>query len=148
MGQQESPRAGPPETGVEGAEVAPGGRRMVWAGRVVGAIPVLVLLFSAAMKLARQPPVLEMWSGKFGYPDGTLFPIAVAELACALLYAIPRTAVLGAVLLSGYLGGAIATHVRVADSFTAPLVFAVLAWAGLYLRDSRLRALLPLRRTG
>jgi len=148
MGQHESPGVGPAETGAGRAEAAPGGGLMVWAGRVVSAIPVLMLLFSATMKLMRQPPVLEAWSGKFGYPDGTLIPIAVAEIACALLYAIPQTAVLGAVLMSGYLGGAIATHVRVADAFAAPLVLAVVAWVGLYLRDSRLRALLPLRRAG
>jgi hypothetical protein len=119
---------------------------MVWAGRVVSAVPVLMLLFSASMKVTRQPQVLEVWSGKFGYPAGTLLPIAAAEIACALLFAVPQTAVLGAVLISGYLGGAIATHVRAAEAFTAPLVLAVVAWAGLYLRDARLRALLPLRR--
>jgi hypothetical protein len=75
-------------------------------------------------------------------------PLGAIEICCALLYAIPRTAVLGAVLLTGYLGGAIATHVRVGDpSFVTPLVLGMIAWAGLYLRDPRLRALLPLRST-
>lgn len=122
-------------------------RRMVWAGRIASAVPVAMLLVSAIMKLTRQPQVLEGWSSKFGYPDATLFPIALVELTCAVLYAIPRTAVLGAVLVTGYLGGAIATHVRAGDPFAAPLVLGMVAWLGLYLRDPRIRALLPLRRS-
>jgi hypothetical protein len=105
-----------------------------------------MMLMSGAMKLTRQPQVLEVWHGRFGYLDRTLLPIALVELACAVLYVIPRTAVLGAVLVTGYLGGAVATHVRVGDpSFVMPLVLGVLAWAGLYLRDARVRSLLPLR---
>jgi xanthine/uracil permease len=72
--------------------------------------------------------------------------IIVVEIACAILYAIPRTSVLGAVLLTGYLGGATATHVRANEAFFLPVVTGVVVWAGLYLRDDRLRALIPLRR--
>jgi hypothetical protein len=90
--------------------------------------------------------VVEMMGGKFGYPAGTLIVLGVVELACALLYVMPRTSVLGAILMTGYLGGAVATHVRVGDAFAAPLVLGVIAWGGLFLRDERIRALLPLRK--
>src|ERR1700687_1572457 len=104
-----------------------------WIGRVVSGIPVLMMLFSAGMKLLRPPGVIEVFVGKFGYPDSTLVPIGVVELACVVVYLIPRTAVLGAILLTGYLGGAVATHVRVSDVFVPPLVVGILAWVGLYL---------------
>ncbi len=136
----------------EGAESGPGtvapSRTAIWIGWILGAVPVLFMAMSSVMKLSRSPQVLEAW-GQFGYPEGTLVAIAVAELACAVLYAVPRTAVLGAVLVTGYLGGATATHVRVGQAaFVAPVVLGVLAWAGLFLREPRLRVLLPLRRGG
>jgi hypothetical protein len=105
-----------------------------------------MLLTSAAFKLVGGAQMEKDWT-RFGYPLGTLAPIGVAEVACALLYALPPTSVLGAVLVTGYLGGAVATHVRVLDpAFPAPVLLGVLAWLGLFLRDPRLRALLPLRR--
>ncbi len=116
-----------------------------WVGRFLSALPVLALVFSASLKFGHKPEVVGMFTGKFGYPEGTLTPLGVVELACALLYAIPSTAVLGAVLVTGYLGGAVATHVRAGEAFAAPLLLGIFAWAGLYLRDERLRALLPLR---
>ena len=122
-------------------------KRALWAGRVLSALPVLLLLFSASMKLARPPMVMEQFVGKFGYPESTLTAIAVLEISCAALYTIPQTAVLGAVLVTGYLGGAVATHVRVGDVFVPPLALGLFVWAGIYLREGRLRALLPLRRT-
>jgi hypothetical protein len=97
------------------------------------------------MKLVQPPPVIEAFTGTFGYPASTLVPIGILEIACVALYAFPPTAVLGAVMVTGYLGGAIATHVRVGDPFVGPLVLGILAWAGLYLREPRLRALLPRR---
>jgi len=118
----------------------------VWAGSIVGALPVVAMVMSSAMKLARQPQVIELFVGKFGYPESTLGALAVVELSCAVLYAIPRTAVLGAILMTGYLGGAVATHVRVGEVFAIPLLLGILAWVGLYLRDPRLHALVPLRR--
>jgi hypothetical protein len=120
--------------------------RMLWAGRVVSALPVLALVGSATMKLAHSPQVVQMFTEKFGYQEASLQILALVELSCALLYLVPQTAVLGAILVTGYLGGAVATHVRVGDVFLAPLALGVLAWLGLYLRDERLRALLPLRK--
>jgi hypothetical protein len=122
------------------------GRGAIWTGRVLSALPILMMLFSAFLKLSRNSNAAGMFSGKFGYPAETLFPIGIVELLCAVLYAIPQTAMLGAILVTTYLGGAVATHVRVGDVFVAPIVLGVFAWLGLYLRDPRLRALVPLRR--
>jgi hypothetical protein len=122
------------------------GRWRVRGGWILTAMTALALAASAAGKLTRAPQVVEMMGAKFGYPAGTLAVIGVVELACALLYLIPRTSVLGAILVTGYLGGAVATHVRVDDAFAAPIVLGVLAWGGLFLRDERLRSLLPLRK--
>jgi hypothetical protein len=119
---------------------------MLWTGRVLSALPVLMMVFSASMKLMHSPQFIEQWVGKFGYQESAATGIGLLELACVVVYAIPRTAVLGAVLLTGYLGGAVATHVRLGDpSFVAPVVLGIIAWAGLYLRDDRVRALLPMR---
>lgn len=83
---------------------------------------------------------------KFGYPESLLRVLGIVELTCTIIYLIPRTAVLGAILLTGYLGGATATHARVSDpSFVMPVICGVLIWLGLYLRDLRVRALIPLR---
>jgi hypothetical protein len=117
----------------------------LWTGRVLSALPILMLLFSASMKLSHAPQFVEMWTGKLGWPEGSLTTVGVLELACVAVYAVPRTSLLGAGLLSAYLGGAVATHVRVGDPFVAPVVLGLLVWAGLYLRDERVRALVPLR---
>jgi hypothetical protein len=120
---------------------------VVWVGRVLSALPVLLMVFSAAMKFTGSAQMLDELVNRFGYAARIAPVLGAVELACVLLYAIPRTAVLGAVLLTGYLGGAVATHARIADpSFVMPALVGVVAWAGLYLRDERLRALLPLRR--
>jgi hypothetical protein len=106
-----------------------------------------MLLFSASMKLGHGAAVVEGFTQKFGFQESALTPIAIVEIACAVLYAIPQTAVFGAILVAAYLGGATCTHVRVADpSGVMPVLLGVLAWLGLYLRDERLHALLPLRR--
>jgi len=98
------------------------------------------------MKFMRPPEVVDSFVHKFGYPERELLILGVVEFVCALLYAIPRTAFLGAILVTGYFGGAIATQVRVGDpTFFSPLLLGIFAWAGLYLRDDRLRALMPLR---
>lgn len=120
-------------------------KALLWTGRILSVVPALMLLFSATMKLMHHPKVVEGF-GKFGYAEGAIAVIGVTEVVCTLLYAIPQTSILGAILLTGYLGGAVATHVRIGDAFAAPLILGVLLWAGLFLRDSRLRALLPLRR--
>lgn len=126
------------------------GKSTSWAGRIVSAIPVLVMVMSGGFKLVGgltgSKQLLEGWA-QSGYPLGALLPIGVVEIGCALVYAFPRTSVLGAVLVTGYLGGAVATHVRLSqDVWVAPALLGALAWLGLYLRDPRLRALLPLRR--
>jgi uncharacterized protein YndB with AHSA1/START domain len=120
-------------------------KKALWAGRVVSALPVLMLLMSAVMKLVKPAPVVEGFT-KLGYPEGLALGIGILELVCTALYILPRTSVLGAILLTGYLGGATATHVRVGDPFFTPVLLGVLVWGGLYLRDERLRALLARRR--
>jgi DoxX-like protein len=120
-------------------------KRMRWAGYVISALPVLMLVFSGVMKLFKPAPVVEGFV-RLGYPESLALGIGIVELACAILYVIPQTSVLGAILLTGYLGGATATHVRIGEPFFPPIVLGVLIWGGLFLRDARLRALLPLRK--
>ncbi len=122
-------------------------KAVLWAGRIASAIPVLMMGLSAVMKISPSAEVLASWGPRFGFPDSTLLAIGVTELVCAVLYAIPRTAVLGAILVTAYLGGATVAHVRIGDiAFIAPVVVGIVAWGGLFLRDARLRALLPLVR--
>ncbi len=97
------------------------------------------------MKLMRPAPLVKSFVEEFGYPQSVIIGIGIAEIASTLLYAIPQTAVLGAILMTGFLGGATATHVRVGQPFFAPIIVGVVVWLGLYLRDERLRAMLPLR---
>lgn len=120
-------------------------KKMLWAGRITSAIPVLLLLFSGVMKLVKPPPVVEGFV-RLGYDESLALAIAILEIACAVVYLIPRTSVLGAILLTGYLGGAAATHVRISDPFLIPVVLGVMVWAGLYMRDVRLHMLLPIRK--
>lgn len=120
-------------------------KALLWGGRVATALPVLGLLMSGAMKLSRNPQFESQFVEKLGYPAGSLSVIGIVELVCTILYVVPQTSVIGAVLLTGYLGGAVATHVRIGEPFAAPIVLGVLVWAGLFLRDERVRALLPLR---
>jgi DoxX-like family len=126
-------------------QTAPGSKKMIWAGRVISAIAVLMLLFSGTVKLFNLFGVSEEFA-RLGYPEGMYFSIGILEIACALIYAIPQTAILGAIILTGYLGGAVATHVRISDPFISPFLPGILAWLGIFLRDERLRALLPLRK--
>lgn len=121
------------------------GKTKIWAARILGALLILFLLVDGAGKVMRLAPYVE-GTAKVGYPEGCLVPLGLVLLASTLLYAIPRTAVLGAILLTGYLGGATATHVRMGQPFVVPVVFGVLLWACLYLRNDRLRSLLPLDR--
>ena len=96
------------------------------------------------MKLVKPAALVEEFA-RLGYPESLALPIGILELACTAVYVIPQTSILGAVLLTGYLGGATATHVRIGDPFFGPVILGVVVWAGLFLRDVRLRALLPLR---
>jgi len=120
--------------------------KLLWTGRILSALPILFLLFDGVIKVMQLPFVLE-GTAKVGYPLGTVVPLGVTLLACTVLYAIPRTTVLGAILLTGYLGGAVATHVRIGDPVFShalfPTYFGALIWGGLFLREPRLRALLP-----
>ncbi|MEX2174373.1 MAG: DoxX family protein [Pirellulaceae bacterium] len=122
----------------------PVSKAMLWTGRILSALPVLAIALGAGVKFV-QPPGFSEGIAKIGYSEDLMVSLGIVELFCAALYVIPRTSVLGAILLTGYLGGAIATHVRVDDPFFIPIVLGVLVWLGLYLRDSRLRALVPLR---
>ncbi len=116
-----------------------------WSGWVLSVLPCLMLVFSAVMKLSRAPVVVEGF-GEMGYSANTIVPIGLAELISTVLYLIPQTAVLGAILLTGYLGGATATHVGAGDGmFFSPVLFGVVLWLGLYLREPRLRVLAPWR---
>ncbi len=116
-------------------------------GIVLSALPGLGLIMSGVIKQLNNPGMTEKFTHVFGYPASLSSPIGVVEILCAVLFIVPRTAVLGAILATGYLGGAIATHVRVQDygSVIAPLFLGIFVWAGLFLRDERLRELLPLR---
>ena len=127
------------------AQIPAVSRKALWIGRIMSALPVLMLLFSAAMKFAKPPQVLEGFT-HMGYPESLALGLGILELACTILYVIPRTSVLGAILVTGYLGGAIATHVRIGEQFVMPIVLGVFVWGGLFLRDPRLRSLIPLRR--
>jgi hypothetical protein len=119
---------------------------MLWTGYAISALIVLALLFSAVFKFL-QPEDLVTEFKRLEIPVNLSIALGIIEATCAIIYAIPRTAFLGAILVTGYLGGAILTHVRIYDgfAFASPLVMGMLAWLGLYLRDARLRALIPLR---
>src|SRR4051812_11318912 len=114
----------------------------VRTGWVLSCLPLLAFLPSALFKLVQPGEFLAEWSKS--YPPGTARPIGIVELACVLLYFVPATRVLGAILLTGYLGGAIATHVRVGEAnFVVALLIGIMVWGGLFLRDRRLQQLLP-----
>jgi hypothetical protein len=119
---------------------------MVWTGRVISALPVLMLIMSGLTKfhLGEENTANTI---KMGWDPNIMPALGVVEIGSALLYVIPQTAVLGAILLTGYLGGAVATHVRLADWPHAPIAFVlgILVWVGLYLRDHRVRSLAPIR---
>jgi hypothetical protein len=129
-------------------QTAPVSRKGFWAGTILSALAVLFLLFDGVIKLIKIAPVVESFA-QLGLPDRLAFGIGVLELVCVLLYVIPRTSVLGAILLTGYLGGAIVLHLRVGDPLFSHVLFPVyvglLIWGGLFLREDRLRALIPLR---
>jgi hypothetical protein len=128
-------------------QLVPVSKPMLWTGRVLSGIPALFLFVDGIMKLVKPAAVVEA-TVRLGYPESVIFGLGIVLLACATLYVIPRTSVLGAILLTGYLGGAVATHVRVGEGLFPvffPVLVGTLLWGGLVLRDARLRALLPLR---
>jgi len=117
----------------------------VWAGRVLSGLGILFLAMDAGMKLLQLPVAVE-GTTQLGYPSSVIVPIGIIQVACLLLYIVPRTSVLGAILWTGYLGGAVATHVRIGNPLFSHILFpiyvAALLWGGLWLRDRRVRALL------
>lgn len=123
-------------------------RTRPWAGYILTGLPALFLLLDAIGKLVKPNAVVE-GTVALGYPESVIVPLGIVLLVCTVLYIIPRTAVLGAILLTGYLGGAVATHVRVGNPLLThqlvPVFLGIILWLGLYLRDTRLRSLVPLR---
>lgn len=117
----------------------------IWIGRVMSAIPVPLLLMSAAMKLMQPEWMVKDFTEKLGYDANVLVGLGIVELTCVILYVVPQTAVLGAILLTGYLGGATATHLRIGEPYIMPVLMGVWLWVALYLRDARLRSLAPWR---
>jgi hypothetical protein len=120
-------------------------KKVVWTGVILSALPsalfVLTGLYPFINRAATEPGMLHL-----GYPPHLVLVICTLEIACAIIYMIPRTSVLGAVLVTGYLGGATASHIRIGESPAMPLIVAALVWLGIYLREPRLHALLPIRR--
>jgi uncharacterized membrane protein YphA (DoxX/SURF4 family) len=127
-------------------ESASNSKTLFWIGWVLSILPVLMLVMSGVMKVLQPPQAVEGFA-HLGWPVKIAIVLAVLELGSTLLYLIPQTAVLGAILLTGYLGGAIATHVRIGEhtSTVIPVLMGIFIWLGLYFRDPRLRSLVPLR---
>ena len=126
--------------------INPPSKGNLWAGRILGGLPALFLLIDAIMKFVKPAPVVET-TVKLGYPESVIITLGAVLLVSTILYLIPKTAVLGAILLTGYLGGAVATHVRVQEGWfpiVFPVIFGILLWGGLWLRDERLQKLIPI----
>jgi DoxX-like family len=123
-------------------------RSALWSGRILSALVTLFLLFDAVAHMAKPAPVADAFA-RLGYPLSASFGIGLVEFLCLVAYVVPRTEVLGAVLLTGVLGGAIATHLRVGsplfEAYIFPFLVGLFAWGGIWLRDVRLRALFPPR---
>ncbi len=127
------------------SKAAPVSRKAFWLGWIIGVVPALMLIASATAKFI-QPTGIEESLEPLGWRADQLYLLGTLEIVVVVLYLIPRTAVLGAILVTGYMGGAIATHVRIGDYFILPhIIIGVLIWLGVWLRDPRLRALIPLR---
>ena len=124
-------------------------RAILWTGRILSILPVLFLVFDGTIHIMRIPAVVEGFA-KAGFPISTAVPLGIIEVVCIVLYVIPRTSVLGAILLTGYLGGAVATNVRqqlpMLGYVLAPVYIAVFIWGGLWMRDDRVRSLIPFTR--
>ena len=120
----------------------------LWAGRILSVLPALFLLMDGVMKVMKPDFVVKA-TVELGYPEDVIFGLGIVVLICVILYIIPQTSILGAILLTGYLGGAVASHLRHGDPLfshvLSPVYFAILLWGGLYLREPRLAALVPVR---
>lgn len=125
---------------------SPVSKTALWIGRVMSALPILLVLFGAILKVMRTASVYEGFA-RAGLPDRLIVPVGVIELLCVVVYVIPRTAILGAILMTGLLGGATLTNLRIGDpTYIVPIIVGMLAWGGLYLRDVRLREMIPLHK--
>jgi hypothetical protein len=121
-------------------------RGALWTGRVMSALPIFIVLMGSAMKLMRLPAVHEGFA-RAGLSDSLMVPVGLIELICVITYVIPATAVLGAILMTGLLGAACLTSLRIADpTYPLPVILGMLAWGGLFMRDLRVRALIPFRK--
>ena len=118
--------------------------KIVWVGRGISVLVSLVFLMSAFMKMKGGAEVMQGMA-HLGLPESLILPLAILEVSCVVIYLIPATSILGAILLTGYIGGAICTHWRVGDPFFIQIALGVVVWLGLYLRENRLKALIPLR---
>ena len=119
-------------------------RKMTWAGWAVSLLVVVPFVPGAVMIFLRRPEVFEGMA-HMGLPESLILPLGILEMLCVAVYLVPRTSVLGAILLTGYMGGAILTHLRVGEAVYLQVAIGILVWLGLWLREPRLRALLPLR---
>ena len=132
-----------------GSQTAPVSKKSLWAGRIISTLVVLFLVMDSVIKFIKPAPVVEAFA-HLGLPMSLAVNLGILLLSCTALYVIPPTSILGAILLTGYLGGAVATHLRAGDPLFSHVLFptylGVLLWLGLYLREDRLRALIPLRR--
>ena len=127
------------------APIAVPSKKTLWIGWILTSLAALMFIFSASMKFSAAPQAIQMF-GHLGWQPDALMPLAVLESICVLLYLIPPTAILGAIVLTGYLGGAIATHLRLAEPVYMHVGIGMFIWGGLYLREPRLRELLPLKK--
>ena len=118
--------------------------KIAWIGRVVSILTSLVFLMSGVMKLKGGAEVMQGMA-HLGLPATMILPLAILEISCVVIYLIPKTSILGAILLTGFIGGAICSHLRVGDPFYVQIVIGILIWLGLYLREDRLKGLIPLR---
>jgi hypothetical protein len=123
-------------------------KKSLWAGRIMSGLVAAFMVFDAVIHLMKPAPVVEAFA-KLGFPIRLAVPLGIIELVCVLLYVLPRTSILGAILLTGYLGGAIAIQLPTGNSLFGEVLFpvyiGVILWGGIYLRDDRLRTLVPLR---
>ena len=130
------------------AQVAPS-KKLVLTGRILSGLAVAFLLFDSVLKFLRPPQVIEA-TVRLGYSTAIILPLAIILLACVLIYLLPKTSIFGAILLTGYLGGAVASHTRIGDPLFSHILFptyiAALLWLGLYFREERLRTLVPFRK--
>ncbi len=121
--------------------------KSLWSGRIISAIAVLFLLFDSITKIVQAPFVMKA-SAQFGYSTGIIPVIGIILLVCVVIYVIPRTTILGAILLTGYLGGAVEVNIRIGaplfSNVLFPVYFGILVWSGLYLRNQNLRRFIPL----